>query len=296
MPTIVNTPLQSEYGFSSPSFVVDNEGNITARSITLEVVDEVEIDEVAADHIITEVSGNFRLDGGLVDNAAFTLYRNSSITLDLDTLSTLTFSIYSSISPLTLYNEGLRHSDGTKDADSQGNSEGRLYISLPASAPDTLYYGNSDGSVYGVINVFDPSGLFGDMSITGNTESTSVLTGALTVAGGVGIAKDLYVGGALNIAGVGIPRLESATNLELSAGNKIIVEADGVSLGEINSSGLAMTINNSSIDNTIIGATTPSTGTFTSALVTNVPTTDESVTNKQYVDSQTLSLAIAFGI
>ena len=35
MPTTVNTPLRSDYGFKSPSFNVDLNGNITATTITL---------------------------------------------------------------------------------------------------------------------------------------------------------------------------------------------------------------------------------------------------------------------
>ena len=38
------------------------------------------------------------------------------------------------------------------------------------------------------------------------------------------------------------------------------------------------------------------TAAFTSATVVNTPTVDSSITNKQYVDSTALSLAIAFGL
>lgn len=295
MPTVVNTPLQSQYGFESPSFVVDNAGNITARSITLEVVDDTTTD-VAADIAVTEVGGNFRIDAGTVDNAGITLYRNTSKSIDL-TLTTLTFSIFSSVGgTLTLYNDGVKHNDGTIEAEAQGKNSGRLFVALPSTAPDVLYYGNATGTIYGTITVLDPSGLFGDMQITGGTESSSILTGALTVAGGVGIAKDLYIGGSLNVAGVGIPRLESPTNLELEAANKIILQIDNVTLGELNSAGLAATINNSTIDNTVIGGTTPATAAFTSATVVGIPASNTSITNKEYVDGQALSLAIAFGL
>lgn len=297
MSVIVNKPLESEYGFVSPSFTVDFDGNITARSITLEVVEEdPELVEVAADIDVSEVSGNFRINDGLINNPGITLYRNSSKTIDL-TLDTLTFNIFSSIDGTPVfYNNGIRHSDGTTGVDSQGNNDGRLYFALPASAPDILYYGNADASVYGIITVLDPSGLFGDVNITGTTASTSTTSGALVVAGGVGIAEDLYIGGELNVAGVGIPKLTSFTNLELEAANKIMLRIDDMPLGELNSSGLAVTINNSTIDNTVIGGSTPAAGSFTSATVEGSPTVDNSVTNKQYVDSQALSLAIAFGI
>ena len=46
----------------------------------------------------------------------------------------------------------------------------------------------------------------------------------------------------------------------------------------------------------MIGATAPSTASFTSATVANLPTTDSSIANRQYVDSTSLALAIAFGL
>ena len=52
MPTIVNNAFKSEYGFDSPSFTVDELGNITARSITLEVVSDD--DAFVTDFAVTE--------------------------------------------------------------------------------------------------------------------------------------------------------------------------------------------------------------------------------------------------
>jgi hypothetical protein len=57
-----------------------------------------------------------------------------------------------------------------------------------------------------------------------------------------------------------------------------------------------MAINNSSINNSIIGATTPTTASFTSAIIANAPTTKTSGTNKKYVDDTALALSIALGI
>lgn len=298
MSTIINAPLKSEYGFTSPSFTVDSIGNIVARSITLEVVEEGS--EVAADFAITETGGNFRLDGGAVDNPGITLFRNGTKTIDIE-LTALTFSIFSSVgSTLTLYNSGLRHDNGTTGIDSQGTSSGRLFISLSSTAPDVLYYGNNDGTIFGTITVLDPVGLFSDITVTNTTPSTGTSSGALIVAGGAGIADDLYVGGSLNIAGVGIPRLDSPTNLELNAANKIILQIDNTALGEINSQGLTTTINNSTvvnstINNTTIGNSTPSSAIFTSAKVTTQPTQDTDVTTKNYVDTNITALAIALG-
>ena len=46
MTTIVNSPFKSKFGFESAGFTVDDEGNISAKSISLvdEVPDEVDTD------------------------------------------------------------------------------------------------------------------------------------------------------------------------------------------------------------------------------------------------------------
>lgn len=294
MTTIVNSPLRSKSGFQSPSFSVDALGNITARSITL--AEEDEITTVAADFSFEESAGNFRLVGNVSNNPQITIYRNTPQTIDLN-FTTITLSIFSSVgSTLTLYNNGIRHSDSTTGVDAQGKSTGRLYFSPPVSAPNTLYYGNATGTIYGIINVVDPTGLFSTVDITSSIVSTSSTTGALTVAGGVGIAGDLYIGGSLNIDGIGITSISSPTNLNFEAANNIIVKIDGSTLGTISASGSSVPVVNSTINNTVIGGVTPAAAAFTSATVTSLPTIDSSVTNRQYVDSTALSLAIAFGL
>ena len=98
------------------------------------------------------------------------------------------------------------------------------------------------------------------------------------------------------MSGIGIAKLDSTTNLDINAANKIILQIADTKLGELNSSGLAVTINNSTIDNTVIGNTTPAAAAFSAATIATAPTVGSSVTNKDYVDSQALSLAIAFGL
>jgi len=296
MSTIVNAPLRSKYGFESPSFTVDSVGNITARSITLEVQDVVEDVDVAADFSFEEVDNNFRLINNATNNPSITFTRNSSTTIDLD-LTNFTFSIFSSVGDtLTLYNVGLRHSDATTGVDAQGKNSGRLYFSTPISAPDILYYGNDTGTIYGIINVVDPVGVFSTLDINSTTASTSSTSGALTVAGGVGIEGDLYVAGSLNIDGIGITNISSPTNLELEATNQIVLKIDGNKLGTISSTGSDLPIENTTINNTTIGAVTPTTAAFTSATVSNDPTINSSVANKQYVDRTAVALAVAFGL
>lgn len=95
---------------------------------------------------------------------------------------------------------------------------------------------------------------------------------------------------------LGIPVLESNTNLELSATNAIIFRINNVNKGRIDSLGIDIPIVNTTINNTSIGTNTPSTGAFTSVTVTDQPTSAASVTRKDYVDNQISAFSIAFGI
>jgi len=293
MPTIVNAPLKSKYGFESKGFIVDDEGNIFAKSLALVEVEVVD-PGLPADYSFVETGGKFRLSGGLTDNPTITVFRTKTTTIDLE-LSSLVFNIVTE-DKTTLYSTVLSHDEGDSGDAAQGKQTGRLSWTIPVTAPNTLYYANIDGTIFGTITVSNAPSAFSEVDITGNVASTSSTTGSLTVAGGVGITGDLYIGGSLNIDGVGITSISSSTNLEFNATNKVILQIDNIKLGEINSTGLSIPINNSTIDNTTIGATTPATGAFTSATVVNAPTVDSGVSNKQYVDSTALSLAIAFGL
>lgn len=299
MSTIVNSPFRSEFGFESTGFVVDEEGNISAKSITL-VEDGGETPvtpdpTLPADRTFEEVGGNFRITGNVTDNPTFIVFRTRTTTIDLD-LTGLTFNIFTDDNFDTFYSTGLIHDSGDIGDDAQGKQTGRLAWTVPLDAPDTLYYANADGTVSGTITVQNAPSAFSEVDITGTTASTSTTTGALTVAGGVGIQGDLNLGGELNIQGIGIPVVSSTTNLDLEAGNAIVVRINDVLLGEIKSTGSEIPVNNTTIDNTTIGATTPSTAAFTSATVTNTASSRNDVTNKNYVDKTATALAITFGI
>ena len=288
---VINAPFESKYGFKGPGFLVDELGNITATSIiTSSAPTETDI----VDYTITENANAFSFTTLSGDNPVLTLARSRSYKFSL-ILPILGFRIYQS-DQTTLYNVGLAHSDGTTGANAQGKTTGTLSISLSVDAPDVLYYSNNEGTIFGTINVVDPIGVFSTVNINSTNASTSSSTGALTVAGGVGIAGDLYVAGSLNIDGIGITSISSPTNLELDASNKIVVKIDGSTIGAIGAEGLSIPITNTTINNTVIGDISPSTAAFTSATVANLPTADSSVTNRQYVDSTALSLAIAFGL
>ena len=228
------------------------------------------------------------------NNPPITVFRTRAVTIDLD-LTSLSFNIVTD-DKTTFFSTGLVHDSGTSGAGAQGKSDGRLSWTVPVSAPDTLYYANADGTIFGTINIENAPSAFSEIEISGTTASTSSTTGALTVAGGVGIAGDLYVAGSLNIDGIGITSISSSTNLELEAANQIVVKVDGNTVGVVKSTGSALPIVDTTINNTVIGNTTPSTAVFTSAAVTNLPTVANSVTNKEYVDGTAIAFSIAFGL
>ena len=125
MSTTVNTPFRSDYGFKSPSFTVDANGNITATTLTLSVNSEEA--GVAADFDFIESAGNFRFDGQTENQPTITVFRNQTFTIDL-AFTTLTFNIFSDTGKTTLYSNGLRHSDSTVGASAQ-NKGCLLYTS-----------------------------------------------------------------------------------------------------------------------------------------------------------------------
>lgn len=291
--TVVNAPFKSKFGFQSTGFIVDDEGNISARSISLLEVEPVD-PGLPADYSFTEVSGNFRNAQSLTDNPTITVFRTRTTTIDLE-LTSLSFNIVTD-DKTTFYSTGLTHDTGTAGNLAQGKQTGRLSWAVPVSAPDVLYYANAAGTIFGTIIVSNAPSAFSEVSITGSTPSTSSLTGALTVAGGVGIQGDLYIGGTLNIDGIGITTISSPTNLELDAVNKIVLKIEGNSLGVLSSNGLSVPLVDTTINNTVIGATTPAAAAFTTATVSELPVTSANVTNKEYVDRTAVALSIAFGL
>ena len=82
----------------------------------------------------------------------------------------------------------------------------------------------------------------GIITATDSTQSTSVSTGALQIAGGAGIAKNLYVGGNLDVAGV--LTYEDVTNIDAVG---IITAQKGIHLGAGATVGQLSTVGVSSI-------------------------------------------------
>ena len=290
MPTTVNTPLRSDYGFKSPSFTVDANGNISATTLTL----SVNSDEagVAADYDFVESAGNFRFDGESNNQPTLTVYRNQTTTIDL-AFTTLVFKIFSSVAVgnTVVYSSGLRHSDSTVGVSAQGKNTGRLTWTIPLGAPDTLYYGNVDGTVYGIINVLDQTRNFSEVSITNTTQSTSPTTGALKVTGGLGVVRNANFGGTLSVASM----ITATGGVTGDLNGSVYSDSSTLLVDSVNGR-IVGPINNSAIDNSTIGATTPSTAAFTTATLSGAVTGINAVANKKYVDTTSTAFAIAFGI
>lgn len=306
MPVINNLPFESKYGFKSPSFTVDELGNINATSITL--VSSSGLDTIS-DFIVTEViddvAGNngFSFVGFLDLNPVINLQRTKTYFFSIDTPE-LTFSFYELLTD-EIYTTGVTHSDGSRGSDAKEKSSGIYTFRVPADAPDSLTYRGRVGPndfIQGQITISDPDGIFGTVDITTDTNSTDAVTGALTVAGGVGIAKDLFVGdgifaNALTLNSlIQTPAIESNTTLDLSSNSRIIFKIDSSTIGFIDGLGTTIPVNSTTIDNTVIGSVTPSTANFTAASVAEIPTTGTGVANKNYVDQSAVSFSIAFGL
>jgi hypothetical protein len=296
MKKATGTAFESDFGFKSPSFTVDALGNIIANAITTtEPIGTAGGGATGVtSYVITENDSNtaFQFSSVLTGNPTIELERGKTYTFELD-LNDLSFSVFLANGSSTFPN--ITDSDGNVGIAANGRTTGIVQLSITSDTGDILIYKNADGSVFGQFNIIDPTGSFGSIAISNQTQATSTTTGSLRVAGGAGIEKDLYLGGNLVMAGVGDVKFDSRTNLTLGALNKIIVVVGDQKLGEITNEGISVPIYNSTIDNTVIGATEPTTATFTTASTTNRPATVNNVTNKAYVDSQDVALSIALG-
>jgi hypothetical protein len=292
MSTIISSPLKSTYGFSSPGFSVDALGNIVARSIIQS--DGGGTDTAPVDFEVSDTGTAFYIDPATAPNPPISVFRSSTYIFNLD-LDTQVFNIYEEDQSTPFYS-GLKHTDGSVGQDALGKQTGKLSWLIPVNAPDTLYYGNQGTGAFGLITIGDPIGQFSTVNITGDVDSTSTTTGSLKVLGGVGITADLFVGETLTANELVSPRLASTSTLELSSISGLTIKVNNITTGTIGTSGSTIPVVNTTINNTVIGGITPSTATFLSASVTELPTINTNITNKVYVDSTATALAIAFGL
>lgn len=178
------------------------------------------------------------------------------------------------------------------EVDSQGNltSNNVLANSIDASLIKlngiTLF-----GS--GPTNVFE---ITGDFTVAeGSTPYLSIINGQVIINNrfdSVGKIDNVDIGtitpAAGNFTSVSTPSLEESNSISFVINNNTI--------GEVNADGSTVPVIDTNIDNTIIGATTPSTGAFTSVSINNQPTAPSSAVRKDYVDNRISAFAIAFGV
>jgi len=294
------TRFRSEFGFESPNFSVDENGNIVANSITTEetatggtepIVDFTVVDNTNF-FAITEVAGT---------TPSIEMEKGRTYIFELSMTADNRFYVYVKGvggEANTLY-ENIRHSDGSTGTDAQGKADGYLYVIVQNDTPDLLY-GNLPETILGDITIIDPSGVFSKVSISSTVIGNENGTSALNVQGGAYIGENLLVGKDVTSLAPTIPRLSSYTNLEVNAENRIVFQISDNYIGEVNSDGLSFSLNNSTItqstiESTNIGEESPATGNFTQGSVSSTPVGSTDIANKRYVDGVASALSIALG-
>lgn len=305
---VTQRPFESEFGFKSPGFTVDELGNITATSINAAGAGGGGTQ--TGDYSVTTVGGNYRITSTTIvvdtgDNPALSLTRGTSYSFTLN-LSTGTFNIFDGSD--VLYSSGLTHQaeDGTitTGGAAQGKSTGKLTFEVPADAPSTLYYGSANYVTKGTITVSDPIAVnvrADNLTATGDTDLQALTATSLTLNGNGVVTGNFEVDGALtanslNIDGLGVAEINAGTNISLSAGNSIDFSINGITKGSIGVEGSNIRVIDTTIDNTAIGTTSPSSGKFTTASVLAQPTSKNDISNKIYTDNTATALAVALGI
>jgi len=198
---VTYNPFESEQGFKSPGFTVDNEGNVTLKSLTyLDPEETIVTDRLYFNQSGTGESANFTQDGVfsegssvLRENPPLSLVRGTTYSFNLNNFAFLTWNIFqvdltgnSAIQingiPVVTYNDGVTYktSDTSEEVlsgeQAQGKTTGVFFFEVPALAPDTLYYATGDGTVYGTITTADPTitgiGSFSSLNVIGDVTFT----------------------------------------------------------------------------------------------------------------------------
>lgn len=278
--TVVKSAFEAQYGFKSPGFSVDDEGNVTLRSVTYTVTEE-EVD-LAGDFLVRQAGNAFTIDGyyqaesdtELQPNPTVELTRGSTYVFNLQlrevnqagqTLGNFSFNIFTFNNGIwTLYNEGITHTslDGTttkEGSEAQGQFEGKITFAVPDNAPAALAFGNSDGTPLSLMNANDPTvtgiGTFSRITSVGNVtavgENAIVTLSPTGSSGTVNIQPDN--GGTLSNLDVEANILTAADAVTLSPANASVTLAPSGSGGIVvinpGTTGL--------IDNVDIGTITP---------------------------------------
>ena len=340
---VTYNPFESEYGFKSPGFTVDENGNVTVRSLSyIETEEEIVEGRLYFNEEGIGQQAVFTQDGvfntgseTLATNPNLDFIRGESYTINLNSFTFLTWNIFiedplgsSTIiidnTPVILYNEGISYKESDESTtvlegeQAQGKSSGLFTIDVPPLAPDRLWYGTGDGSVFGRITTADPTitgiGSFSLLNVIGDAtmrgeDAEIVLAptgqyGTVTInPGGAGTLSNMYVNAiTLDVTDTTTIAPDNRNVVITPTGTGVLTVSSGT-LGSIDNveigqnipadgSFLALNAENG-LNNTVIGNVIPQEATFTQATGKNAPVTSQHLTNKQYVDNTATALAIA---
>mgnify|MGYP003300033229 FL=1 len=286
---ITYNPFESDYGFKSPGFSVDINGNVTLRSVTY----TLEQEEAAVDnqYVVRQLgavpSAEFTMDEQYVtgtqilqNNPTLTLTRGTTYSFKLMTLPQLTFSLFfrtddnpvvnlQGIGNCAYYNDGVSHTTSgtpavtTTGEQAQTKANDVTTLNLSPTAPANIYYGNADGSVFGTINTVDPT-------ITGVGSFSSLLvTGDVTMQGQdadlVFSPQGAYGTVTINPAGEGTMSNMNVNALTMTASENVTFNGADANLTLTPTGTGAITLTSAAtgtINNMSIGQTTPKDGSF----------------------------------
>ena len=172
-------PLFSKHGFKGPGFTVDNEGNVTVKSLSSEVlistiVDNTPDTSTVTTFAITEETDGFGVDGtGGNPTISVVKGRTYKFTLDLTALS---FNIRNADGDVT---SGISHTeDGTtvSGSEAQNKQSGTVEWTVPTSGTG-FFYADIDGDPQGTFTVTEPPG-----AASGSVAFKLTINGLPTVA------------------------------------------------------------------------------------------------------------------
>jgi hypothetical protein len=309
---ITKLPLESDFGFKSPGFTVDDEGNVFVKTLTYTTESGTEID---ADYFITNDGGNLVFSGTAGINPTVTLNKGSVYTFGLNLVDEegdpITNGFYILSASNVPYSTGVKHLDATgveTVGDPFNRTDGIIEFRVPFDAPTELYYAFGSQTLKGTFVITEPEstpvGSFQNLIVTQSLTSTAddvVITLAPGAEGTVTINPN--GGGSVNNVDINAVDLTATTNVNLTPTTSLVInpattgEIDNTNIGQTIPAAGAFTVleaTGGAINNVSVGLTTPAQASFTQADVETIsePT---NVTNKKYVDSIASALAIALG-
>ena len=311
---VIKSPFQAQYGFTSPGFDVDEVGNVSVRTLTYTVVDDVV--DTAGDFVLRQAGDNFTIDGkqdpdeiaNLLPNPTIELTRGSSYVFNLflretndagDITGDITLNIFSfDGSVYSNYNTGLSHVslDGlvtTTGNDAQSKFEGKLTFTVPDNAPATLWYGDGDQIPLVEITVIDPlvSGIgnFSRITTTGNLTAqgeNAVITLSPQGSSGTVIINPAN-GGTLNNLDVTTNLLTVTETAKFTGTNADVIISPGGSGRLTVSPAGGGNVDGVSIGSTRPGSVTTNNLTATAGTINNTTIGDVTPANATFASAQT---------